>query len=107
MPLKPLIQGLAVIWLVLFLASFASLQVMESDDFESVLSRVASFLTWQTIAFAVAALGALATRTAVSRGAQRIKFVGYGPLAVSVFLMASFVAIVGVRFFIVPLFEGA
>ena len=107
MPLKPLIQGLAVIWLVLFLASFASLQVVESDDFASVLSRVASFLTWQTIAFAVAAFGALATRTAVSRGVQRIKFVGYGPLAVSVFLMASFVAIVGVRFFIVPLFGGA
>jgi hypothetical protein len=107
MPLKPLIQGLAVIWVVLFLASFASLQVVESDDFASVLNRVASFLTWQTIAFAVAALGALLTRHAVGRGVQTIKLVGYGPLAVSVFLVASFVAIVGVRFFIVPLFETA
>jgi len=107
MPLKPVIQGLAVIWLALFLVSFVSLEVMESHDFASSLNRVAAFLTWQTVALVVAALGALATRYAVAKGAQKIKFVGYAPLAVSVFLVASFVVIVGYRVFVVPLFETA
>ena len=107
MPLKPLIQGLAVIWLVLFTVSFVSLEIMESDDFASGLSRAAAFLTWQTIALVVAALGALATHHAVAHGTRRIKFVGYAPLVVSVFLVVSFIAIVGVRVLVMPLFESA
>jgi hypothetical protein len=103
-PIKPLIQGLAVVWLVLFAVSFLSLQGAE-DGPQSGLARVAAFLTWQLIAFVVAALGALATRYAVVRGVERIKIVGYTPLALSVFLVASFVALMGFRFYIAPLFE--
>jgi hypothetical protein len=107
MSLKAIIQGLAVIWLVLFGISFVSLQVMESDDFASGLNRIVAFLTWQTIALVVAAIGALATRRAIAKGAQKVKLVGYVPLGISVFLVAAFIAIVAYRVFVVPLFESA
>lgn len=104
MPLKPIIQGLAAVWLVLFLLSFVTLRGGEADGgTASGLNRVISFLTWQVIALAVAAVGAFATRQAVAREVQRIKLLGYGPLALSVFLVASFVAIMGFRVFVAPL----
>lgn len=107
MPLKPVIQGLAAVWLVLFVASFVSLQVAGSDGGpQSGLARVAAFLTWQVIAFVVASLGAFATRYAVSLGVARVKLVGYVPLALSVFLVASFIAIMAVRFYGVPFLEA-
>ena len=106
MPIKPVIQGLAAVWLVLFLVSFLSLQLVETDDGpQGGLARVAVFLTWQLIAFVVAVLGALATRYAVSRGIERVKVVGYVPLALSVFLVASFIALFGFRFYVAPMFE--
>jgi hypothetical protein len=83
MPLKPLIQALAVVWLLLF----------------------AAFLTWQLIAFVVAAGVALATRQAVARGVEGIKVIGYGPLALSVFLIGSFIALMAFQIFVMPLFE--
>ncbi|HSC13907.1 MAG TPA: hypothetical protein VLI71_02270 [Gammaproteobacteria bacterium] len=101
MPLKPVIQGLAAVWLVLFLASFFSLQTAEQDW----LARVAVFLTWQVIAFVVAILGALTTRYAVARGVERVKALGYVPLALSVFLVASFIALMAFRIWVAPLFE--
>jgi hypothetical protein len=102
MPLKPVIQGLAVVWVLLFAASFLSLQATED---ESGPARVATFLTWQLIAFVVAAGTAFATRYAAARGVDRIKLIGYGPLALSVFLIASFVALMALQVFVVPLFE--
>src|SRR5688572_2549115 len=100
-PLKPVIQGLAAVWLVLFLASFFSLQTVE----QSWLARVAVFLTWQVIAFIVAILGALTTRYAVARGVERVKALGYVPLALSVFLVASFIALMAFRVWVAPLFK--
>src|SRR5688500_4325623 len=107
MPIKPVIQGLAAVWLVLFLLSFLSLQVTETEGGgpQSGLARVAVFLTWQVIAFVVAVLGALATRYAVSRGIERVKVIGYVPLALSVFLVASFIALIRFRFYVAPMFE--
>ena len=106
MPIKPIIEGLAAVWLVLFLLSFVSLQVTDTDDGpQSGLARVAVFLTWQVIAFVVAVVGAFTTRYAVSRGIERVKVVGYVPLALSVFLVASFIALIGFRFYVAPLFE--
>jgi hypothetical protein len=106
MPIKPVIQGLAAVWLVLFLLSFLSLQFTETEDgAQGGLARIAVFLTWQVIAFVVAALGALVTRYAVSRGIERVKVVGYVPLALSVFLVASFIALIGFRFYVAPMFE--
>jgi hypothetical protein len=106
MQLKPIVQGLAAVWLLLFVVSFVSLQTTEADDSATGgLSRVVAFLTWQTAALVVAAFGALATRVAVQRGAAGIKLVGYVPLALSVFLVVSFIALVGFRFFVAPLFE--
>jgi hypothetical protein len=106
MPLKPVIQGLAAVWLVLFAASFISLQMASSDGGpQSGLARVAAFLTWQLLAFVVAALTAFATRYAVARGAARVRVVGYAPLALSVFLVGSFITIMAVRFYVVPFLE--
>jgi hypothetical protein len=108
MQLKPIIQGLAAIWLVVFVVSFLSLRGAESsDDFASGLSRVAAFLTWQVVAFAVAAIGTLATRQAVARGTQDVKLLGYTPLAVSVFVIAAFVIVMAARFLLVPMLESA
>jgi hypothetical protein len=104
MPLKPLIQALAVVWLLLFSASFLSLQATEGVP-QSGPARIATFLTWQLIAFVVAAGAAFATRQAVARGVERIKVIGYGPLALSVFLIASFVALMALQVFVMPLFE--
>ncbi len=105
MQLKPIVQGLAVVWLMLFVVSFVSLRTTDSEGGTSDLNRIAAFLSWQTAAFVVAALGALAARFAVQRGASGVKLVGYLPLAMSVFLVASFVALVGFRFYVMPLFE--
>ena len=101
MPLKPVIQGLAAVWLALFLASFFSLQTGEQGG----LARVAVFLTWQVIAFVVAILGALTARYAMARGVERVKALGYVPLALSVFLVASFIALMAFRVWVAPLFE--
>ncbi|HUQ52121.1 MAG TPA: hypothetical protein VM692_07850 [Gammaproteobacteria bacterium] len=103
---KPIIQGLAVVWLMLFVFSFVSLRTAATDDAEtSDLTRIVAFLTWQAIAFVVAAFGALTTRLALERGVAGIKLAGYLPLALSVFLVASFVALMGFRFYVTPLFE--
>jgi hypothetical protein len=105
MQLKPVIQGLAVVWLVLFAAAFVTLRTTEAEEgAQGGLARVAVFLTWQVIAFVVAAVAALTTRYAASRGAERIKLVGYLPLAMSVFLVVSFIALVGFQVYVAPLF---
>src|SRR5262245_49293728 len=106
MQIRPVILGLAAVWLVPFVASFVSLQVTDvRDGDQSGLARTAVFLTWQVIAFVVAMLGAFTTRLAVARGAERVKVFGYVPLALSVFLVASFVALVAFRIWVLPLFQ--
>jgi hypothetical protein len=106
MRLKPVIQGLAVAWLTLFAISFLSLALTTgSDGPQAGAARVAAFLTWQLIAFVVAIVGAFATRYAVARGVERVRAVGYAPLALSLFLVVSFTALLGFRVFVAPLFE--
>jgi hypothetical protein len=106
MAIKPVIQGLAAVWLVLFVVSFLSLQTTDTDGVaQAGLARVAVFLTWQVIAFVVAMLGAVATRYAVTRGVERVKAFGYVPLALSVFLVVSFIALMAFRIWVAPLFE--
>src|SRR5262245_62665279 len=104
--MRPVIQGLAAVWLVLFVASFVSLPITEAEDgVQGGLARTAVFLTWQVVAFVVAMLGAFATRLAVARGVERVKAFGYVPLALSVFLVVSFIALFAFRIWIAPLFE--
>lgn len=103
---KAIIQGLAAVWLMLFVISIVSLRTAGAEEgATSDLSRVVAFLTWQTAAFVVAAAGALLTRVALQRGVAGIKVLGYLPLALSVFLVASFIALVAFRIFVAPLFE--
>jgi hypothetical protein len=106
MQLKPIVQGLAVLWLVLFAVSFVSLQAAGAGGGETTgLRRVVAFLTWQMAAFIVALVGALATRFALQHGATGVKVMGYLPLALSVFLVTSFIVLMSFRFFVLPLFE--
>jgi hypothetical protein len=106
MQLKTIIQGIAVVWLLVVVMSFFSLQVTETENSAtSGLARVVSFLTWQAIALMVAVVGALTARFALQRGVEGIRLLGYLPLAFSVFLVASFVALIGFRFYVAPLFE--
>jgi hypothetical protein len=108
MQLKVVIQGLAALWLLLFVLSFVAMQFTAADDgFAGGLNCVVAFLTWQGLALIVAAIGAFVTRHALERGVGRVKLLGYGPLAASVFLVGAFIVIVAYRFFVVPLFEGA
>ena len=107
MPLKPIIQGLAAIWLVAFAVSFMSLRGADPDEeLAGSLSRIVVFLTWQVIAFAIAAAGTLTARHAVARGHLNVKLIGYTPLAVSVFVIAAFVAVMAIRFLLVPMLES-
>ena len=45
-------------------------------------------------------------RLAVARGVGQIKLVGYTPLAASVFLVGSYIALTAVRLYWVPLLEA-
>lgn len=108
MQVKAVIQGLAVVWLLLFVVSFIALRLTAADDgFAGGLNRIAAFLTWQGIALVVAAVSAFTARYAAGRGVTNVKLLGYGPLAVSVFLVGSFIAIMAYRFFALPLLGGA
>jgi hypothetical protein len=107
MHLKPMIQGLAAVWLVLFVMSFVALETAAPvDEATADLDRVASFLTWQVLAFSIAGVGAITTRYAVTRGAEKVKVFGYLPLAVSVFLVASFIVILAARLYGMPFLQG-
>lgn len=92
---------------MLFVFSFISLQFAADPEQSATggLARVVTFLTWQIAAFVVAAVGAIVARVAVQRGVVGIKAWGYVPLGLSVFLVATFVALVGIRFYVTPLFE--
>ena len=105
MQLKPIIQGLAVVWLMLFVVSFVTLQFTAPDASTGGLNRVVSFLTWQVAAFIVAMIGAFVTRYAAQRGVEGVTLFGYVPLGLSVFLVASFIVLMGFRFYVAPLFE--
>ena len=108
MQLKPVVQGLAAVWLLLFLASFVVLQVAPSDGgYAATLNRIAQFLTWQVLALGVAVVAAFAARVAGQRGAQGVKPLGFWPLAFSVFILAAFVLIVAFRVFVFGMFDDA
>jgi hypothetical protein len=108
MQLKPIVQGLAAVWLLLFLASFAVLQVTPSDgSYAGTLNRVAQFLTWQVLALGVAAVAAFTARAAIQRGIQGIKPFGFWPLALSAFILAAFVLLVAFRLFVFRMFDDA
>ena len=104
MQLKPVVQGLAVVWLLVFLMSFVSLQVTPSDGtYAANLNRIAEFLTWQVLALGVAAVAAFVARAAVQRGAEGINLFGYWPLAVNIFIVVLFILIVAFRVLVLPL----
>jgi hypothetical protein len=104
-PIKNIIYGLGVVWAVLFVVSFVMLQVVapSGEGFTRGLNRIASFLTWQGLAFAVAMVQAWITYGAVKRHVEKIKLVGYVPLAASVFLVGMFIAIMAYRMYVAPL----
>jgi hypothetical protein len=102
---KQVVYVLGGVWLVLFVISFVTLQLEAptGSGFTRGLNRIATFLTWQGAGLAVAMVLAWVTRRATERGVEKIKLAGYLPLAVSVFLVGSFIAIVAYRVFVAPL----
>ena len=104
MPAKQIVYGLGGVWLALFVASFVMLPIGGSDgDGAARLGRVAAFLSWQGAALVVATILAWVARRAVERGLEKVKLVGYAPLAISVFIVGSFIAIVAYRVFVASL----
>jgi uncharacterized membrane protein len=102
---KHLVFGLTGVWLVLFVASFVVVRAVapEDDDFARRLSRIASFLSWQVSALIVATITATVTQRLAARGTEDVKLVGYVPLAMSVFVVVSFIGIVAYRVYVRPL----
>ena len=102
---KSVVYGFAAVWLVLFATSFIVVRVVapEDDDFARRLSRIASFLTWQLGALVVALISAFVTQRAVARGAEGLRLPGYVPFAMSLFVLVSFIGIVGYRVWLQPL----
>ena len=105
MQLKSVVYAFAAVWLVLFATSFIVVAVVapEGDDFARRLSRIAAFLTWQVSALVVAAMAAFVAQRAAARGAEQVKVVGYVPIALSVFVIVSFIGIVAYRIWVRPL----
>jgi hypothetical protein len=105
MQTKFVVYAFAAMWLVLFAMSFVVVGVVapEDDDFARRLSRIASFLTWQLGALVVAMISAFFTQRATARGAEGLRLPGYGPFALSLFVLISFIGIVGYRVWLQPL----
>jgi hypothetical protein len=101
-----IVRALAAVWLVLFLISFVMLQVTEPSGAgpSQGLNRIAAFMTWQGVALVIAAVGALNTRRVAEQLSHQTRLVGYVPLAVSVFLVATLVAIIAYRVLVRPIF---
>jgi len=102
---KSVVYAFAALWLVLFAISFVVVGVVapEGDDYTRRLSRIASFLTWQLAALVVAAVSAFFTQRAGARGVEGLRLAGYGPFALSLFVLVSFIGIVAYRIWVRPL----
>jgi hypothetical protein len=98
------VYALGAAWAALFLASFIIWQATDptGDGFARGLNRLASFMTWQGVAFGLAVVSAFVT----SRGAgsRNFKLIGYGPLVASVLLLGMLVAIIAFRVLVQPAF---
>lgn len=103
---RAVVNALGVLWLVLIAMSVAlSLDAAaDGDGFTRGLNRIASFLTWQGAALVVAAVSAALTRFAAERGVERIKLIGYLPLATSVFIVGALVVMIAFRVLVQPAF---
>jgi hypothetical protein len=102
---KSVVYAFAAVWLVLFATSFVVVRAVAPEDDDAVrrLSRIASFLTWQLGALVVAAASAFFTQRAVARGIEGLRLPGYGPFAMSLFVLISFIGIVSYRLWLQPL----
>jgi hypothetical protein len=104
MQAKQLVYALAAVWLVLFVASFVALQLVQDTGNETaqVLNRVATFLTWQSASLTAASVLALVAYRAAARGVAKVKLPGYAPLALNAFVVSLFILIVAYRVLVAP-----
>jgi hypothetical protein len=99
------VYALGAAWAALFLASFLALAAEPAGDgFTRGLNRLASFMTWQGVAFGLAMLSALVT-SRLAEGPRNFKLIGYGPLVVSGVLLAMLVALIAFRVLVLPAFS--
>jgi hypothetical protein len=104
MQAKQIVYALAAVWLVLFIASFVALRLVEDAGTETaqILNRVATFLTWQSASLTAAGVLAFVTYRAAARGVAKVKLPGYAPLALNAFVVSVFIAIVAYRVLVAP-----
>jgi hypothetical protein len=104
---RTIVLALAAIWAALVAVSLVTTLGGEADgdDVRRGLARIATFLTWQAAALAVAMVGAGVTRVATERGAQGLKLPGYLPLAASLFIVGALVAMIAFRVLVQPAFS--
>jgi hypothetical protein len=102
---KHIVYAFAAVWLVLFVTSFVVVRAVapEDDDYVRRLSRLAAFLTWQLAALIVGAISAFFTQRAVARGNEGFRLPGYGPFALSLFVIGAYVGITAYRMWLQPL----
>ena len=102
---KFVVYGFAAVWLVLFATSFVVVRAVapEDDEFARRLTRIASFLTWQLGALVAAIISAFFTQRAAARGIEVLRLPGYGPFALSLFVLVAFIGIVAYRVWLQPL----
>jgi hypothetical protein len=104
---KVIAYAFAAVWLVLFAMSLLAVAAApEGDDYTRRLGRIASFLTWQLSALIVAAVSAFLAQRAIARGVEGLRLPGYAPLAMSLFVVVSFIGIVAYRVWLQPLLSA-
>ena len=104
--MQRIVYGMAGMWAALVVTSFVAFEAAAptGDDLTRGLARLSSFMTWQAIALGLAIATALVAHRAVARGVAKVKLAGYAPLALSLFLVASLVAIIAFQVLVKPLF---
>ena len=102
---KIVVYAFAAAWFVLFATSFVVVRAVapEDDDYVRRLSRLASFLTWQLAALIVGAISAFFTQRAVARGSEAFRLPGYGPFALSLFVIVVYIGITAYSMWLQPL----
>jgi len=102
------VRALAALWFALFVTSFVVFQlaVPEGTGFARGLNRLAAFLTWQGAALVVAVVGALVMRGAAAAVRDKWRWVGFGPLVVSLVVVVAVVGMIAFRVLVQPALPG-
>lgn len=93
---KKLVLSAVLLWLLLFSASFAALQMQEPEGsgFTRGFNRIGAFFQWQAAASFVAVVAAVAARRLSGTETRATKLLAYGTAGVSGLLWLTLVGLV-------------